>query len=343
MTESDEERQIPDFNYLQNFWWVVGRSVDLKTRTPLKIRLLGHDYVLFRASHGKAACFEDRCPHRQIPLSLGQVVNCQLRCPYHGWAFDESGNCTNVPGRIGDPFSTPLLKPYQTHEAHGLIWVCTADQGRNDLPFVTPHLPSNEMKTKIHSFKIATNMIDILENFMDPFHTAILHNDLIRKDTIRSINKVMPRHSEDGFEVRYTKEAAQSTWFRRFQRDIEMDLGRFRMPGIIELEFHSKDQLEFANTFYVTPIDQDHVRMVTIVSIKERIIPAWLLFLVARPILMKALHQDIWMLQLQNKARHTYHNRRQIILDTDIVRRQLELALSGRSEKVNFTDLEALL
>lgn len=352
-----------DFEFLKSFWWVVGKSSDLSANRPLNVRLFGQEFVLFRGADGKVTCFEDRCPHRQVPLSLGRVVDCQLQCPYHGWEFDRSGNCTKVPGRIGNEFKAPLMTPFQTHEAHGLIWICVGENriqtdhrtneptdrpttqppSKKEQPYLSPHLVSSEMKTKIHTFKIATNMIDILENFMDPFHTAILHDGLIRKDTIRSINKIMPRHTEDGFEVRYQKQAAQSNWFRHFQRNIDLDLGRFRMPGIIELEFFSKEVLEFANTFYISPIDQDHVLMVTVVSIKQRIIPASILFFFAKMILMRALKQDIWMLEIQNKARHQHPGRKQIILETDIVRRQLELSLNGRTERVAFQDFEAML
>lgn len=332
-----------NFEFLKHFWWVVATSDEVTSSRPHAVRLLGKDFVLFRAERGSLACFEDRCPHRQIPLSLGRVVDCRLKCAYHGWEFDEAGNCTEVPGRIGESFSAPLLKAFQVYEAHGLIWLCSSDEPQEPKPFVTPHLHSAELETRVECFEIATNMIDILENFMDPFHTAILHDGLIRRDSSRSVNKIMPAHTDDGFEVRYEKEQPQSNWFQLFQRKIESDLGRFRMPGIIELEFHSEEHLEFANAFYITPIDEDNVRMTTVVSVKQRLLPAWLLFLFAKPILLKALKQDIWMLELQNKARHNFPDRKQIILDTDIVRKQLELSLSGSDERVKFKSMKAML
>ena len=53
--------------------------------------------MLFRGKSGQVFALEDRCAHRQVPLSLGVVEGDTLKCGYHGWAYDCAGNCIDVP------------------------------------------------------------------------------------------------------------------------------------------------------------------------------------------------------------------------------------------------------
>jgi vanillate O-demethylase monooxygenase subunit len=59
--------------------------------------------ALFRIESGKAAAFDDCCPHRMVPLSRGTVEGESLRCGYHGLRFDCSGSCVEVPGQVNIP------------------------------------------------------------------------------------------------------------------------------------------------------------------------------------------------------------------------------------------------
>ena len=82
-------------------WYPVYRSERLR-RAPVSVTLMGKPLVLFRTASGEPAALIDRCPHRNVPLSLGKVRGDNLRCIYHGWEFDRGGQCRAVPGLIGD-------------------------------------------------------------------------------------------------------------------------------------------------------------------------------------------------------------------------------------------------
>src|SRR5688572_22963373 len=74
--------------HLPRHWFIACRSRDLAARKPLATTLFGTPLVMFRDEHGKAGTLLDRCPHRNVPLSLGDVIkDGTLRCPYHGWRF----------------------------------------------------------------------------------------------------------------------------------------------------------------------------------------------------------------------------------------------------------------
>src|ERR1700734_3089696 len=77
---------------LRYYWWPVGFS-ELVTNKPVPVRILGEDLVLFRDGRGRTGLLERACPHRSALLTLGRVEADGLRCCYHGWKFDCSGQC----------------------------------------------------------------------------------------------------------------------------------------------------------------------------------------------------------------------------------------------------------
>ena len=81
---------------LRNMWYPICRSEAVKSE-PAGLRRLGEDIVAWRDSVGKIFVHDDRCLHRGAKLSLGKVVNNTLRCGYHGWCYDSSGQCVTIP------------------------------------------------------------------------------------------------------------------------------------------------------------------------------------------------------------------------------------------------------
>ena len=79
-------------------WWVAGFSWEL-TDTPVARTLLNRPMLLFRTPDGAVAALEDRCCHKELPLSFGAVQAAGLRCGYHGLLFDGSGACIEIPGQ----------------------------------------------------------------------------------------------------------------------------------------------------------------------------------------------------------------------------------------------------
>lgn len=78
-------------------WYPIAWSRELKPGRTLRRRLAGEPVVVVRTGEGRVLALEDRCAHRQVPLSHGAVKGCTVRCGYHGWAYDEAGRCVDVP------------------------------------------------------------------------------------------------------------------------------------------------------------------------------------------------------------------------------------------------------
>ncbi|MGE5086075.1 MAG: Rieske 2Fe-2S domain-containing protein [Bacillota bacterium] len=117
--------------FLKNVWYVGLPSAELAVNKAQPRKILGEPVVFYRDSKGKVSAMRDICPHRGIPLSYGRVVNDTLECPYHGWKFDGTGTCTEIPSLCPDQDLNPnkiKVRTYPVHEAQGLIWVFMGDK-----------------------------------------------------------------------------------------------------------------------------------------------------------------------------------------------------------------------
>jgi phenylpropionate dioxygenase-like ring-hydroxylating dioxygenase large terminal subunit len=162
------------------FFHPVALSLDVKSQ-PLAARLLGVDIVLWRDAQGQARAFVDRCPHRGAALSMGQVVDGVLECPYHGWRFEPEGRCVHIP-------AVPDFKPSEGHractyavrEAYGLVWVQLEPGAVNDevvapLPAFVAEDDANLRKVMCGPYEVQTSAPRILENFLDMSHFGFVH------------------------------------------------------------------------------------------------------------------------------------------------------------------------
>src|ERR1700712_781634 len=108
-------------------WYVACRSSQLGSR-PLARTVMDVPLALFRTSAGPAAVL-DRCPHRNVALSVGRCVGDTLECRYHGWTFDGTGRCVAIPGLARDGVLGPrhAVTSFAALDHRGWIWVCPTE------------------------------------------------------------------------------------------------------------------------------------------------------------------------------------------------------------------------
>jgi phenylpropionate dioxygenase-like ring-hydroxylating dioxygenase large terminal subunit len=90
--------ETPAGKLLRLYWHPAALSEELEGPRPVRaLRLLGQDLVLFRTSTGALALLDRDCPHRGADLAFGRLEEGGLRCAFHGWLFDASGQCQETP------------------------------------------------------------------------------------------------------------------------------------------------------------------------------------------------------------------------------------------------------
>jgi phthalate 4,5-dioxygenase oxygenase subunit len=83
---------------MRQYWQPIALADELKPSTPLPVKILGEDLVMFKDDQGRVGVVQRRCPHRGADLSYGRVEDGGLRCIYHGWLFGVTGKCLAQPG-----------------------------------------------------------------------------------------------------------------------------------------------------------------------------------------------------------------------------------------------------
>ncbi len=116
--------------FLRNCWYVAASAAELG-ETPLARTLLGHPVLLYRTEAGRAVALEDRCCHRNLPLSLGRREGDAIRCGYHGLKFDSEGRCIEIPGQKEIP-ADARIRSYPVIEKWDFVWIWTGDPARRD-------------------------------------------------------------------------------------------------------------------------------------------------------------------------------------------------------------------
>ncbi len=163
-----------------NHWYVVAQSKEVTTK-PLGVRLWYHSIVLYRDSQGKIHGLKNCCPHRQVQLSEGKVVNNFLECAYHGWQFNEQGVCTLIP-YLSDNQALPNchIKVYAVKESDGFIWVFLGDQQvleqQNIKPMSIPEWEHLNYIGTVSVIDCQAHFSFLIENLMDMYHGHLHDN-----------------------------------------------------------------------------------------------------------------------------------------------------------------------
>jgi renierapurpurin 18,18'-hydroxylase len=189
-----QNRDVRTLGINPNHWYVVLRSTELEQQ-PVGVTLWKQPIVLFRDRKSQVHALEDRCPHRQVKLSHGKVVEEDLECAYHGWKFNTSGNCSGVP-YLAENQKIPncQIRRYPVKEQDGFIWLFPVHvNGLNTETFtetLTERLDVTSLQQPMglpeweHLNYIATVAVIncqahfsyLIENLMDMYH-GHLHQD----------------------------------------------------------------------------------------------------------------------------------------------------------------------
>lgn len=163
-----------------NNWYAACVAADVGDQ-PLRVRMLAHDFVIFRDAGGQARCLSDVCVHRGASLASGECRNGGIACPQHGWQFNGSGQCTLVPAGIKTPTEPPRrarVPAYPVTEKYGLIFVFLGDLAepeRPAVPDIMPEWESGEWHQAIIVRHKDINYIRMAENYNDPCHVHYIH------------------------------------------------------------------------------------------------------------------------------------------------------------------------
>jgi phenylpropionate dioxygenase-like ring-hydroxylating dioxygenase large terminal subunit len=218
---------------IRQYWIPAIRSDEISEAdsAPLRIRLLSENLIAFRVTSGKVGVIQPVCAHRGASLFFGRNEQEGLRCVYHGWKFDVTGQCVDMPGELPENQGYKdrvRAKTYPTAERGGIVWVY---MGPRETPPPLPDIEPNMRAGSINVQMMDCNWIQAIENNMDTVHIGFLHFGAVDPDA--SADWVDRRHGfrymlEDRAPRFVVKESGDGAWYAAY-RDAEADSYYYRM------------------------------------------------------------------------------------------------------------------
>lgn len=166
---------------IPNQWYVLMESKQVKEH-PVGVTRMGEKLVFWRDQDGRVGCLHDRCAHRLVALSKGQVVGGRVQCPFHGFVYSTDGQCVHIPanGRAGVVPKSLRVRKYSTHEEHGFIWVWWGDTPPEDLK--PPRYFDDIDPDMAHASAYdpwQAHYSRVIENQLDVVHLPFVHHNTI--------------------------------------------------------------------------------------------------------------------------------------------------------------------
>ncbi len=322
-------------------WFVACRSSELRRR-PLSLRLWGLPIVVFRAGDAVGALL-DRCPHRNIPLSGGRVVEGTLQCPYHGWRFRPDGACALVPGLSGAPGRAQAATGFPVREQQGFVWIWgDLDAPPEGEPFRFRYADDRSYLTVRRRVHAQGSIHMVAENALDVPHTAFVHSGLFRSDRPeRTPIRCVVERSADRVTCEYVGEARPEGLVGRLlspSGGTVVHFDRFYLPSVVEVEYRIGDENHVLVNAALTPNDDYETTLHAVVSVRTRL-PAWLLAPIVLPFALWIFRQDAHLLARQTRALQAFGEQRYASTEIDLLGPHI-LKLLQRAESGHVAERE---
>ena len=177
----------PMGNLFRSYWIPALLAEELPENDcpPVRVKLLSEHLIAFRDTEGRYGLVDEFCAHRRVSLWFGRNEDCGLRCPYHGWKFDYTGQCVEIPSEPETGFASRVkLTSYPVIERGGVLWTYMG------APEQQPPYPEWEFimvppdQTFTSKRWQENNWLQAMEGGIDNSHVSWLHGDALRSDPL---------------------------------------------------------------------------------------------------------------------------------------------------------------
>jgi phenylpropionate dioxygenase-like ring-hydroxylating dioxygenase large terminal subunit len=305
----------------------VATSAEVRTG-PFATRLHGVPIVVWRSDNGDAAAFVDRCPHRNVPLSLGAVCGAHLRCAYHGWEFDGAGACKRIPALSGIVENRARnASRFEVLERDGYVWVWGDRDSEPDTdPYALPEVGPGYTTVR-YEVEAEGSLHATIENALDVPHTAFLHGGLFRSDRaerheVTAVVTRGPRH----VEAEYIGEPRPPGVAARIlspSGGVVTHFDRFLLPSIAQVEYRLGADAHFRITSFCTPLEDFRTRLFAVAQFRVKLLPGFIVRPFLEPVALRIFRQDAHILRAQTAAIRAFGEERFASTEIDVLGAQI--------------------
>jgi phenylpropionate dioxygenase-like ring-hydroxylating dioxygenase large terminal subunit len=168
-------------------YWIpalLANELPANDSPPVRVKLLSERLLAFRDSEGRYGLIDEFCAHRGVSLWFGRNEEAGLRCPYHGWKYDVTGQCTEVPSEAAESgyCKKIKLKAYPLVKLGDILWTYMGPaEEQPPLPeWEFAHVPAEQSFTSKRQQEC--NWLQAMEGGIDSSHVSWLHRGTIDRD-----------------------------------------------------------------------------------------------------------------------------------------------------------------
>lgn len=293
---------------LRDHWYAAGLTAEVRADKPLARTILGERLALWRGPDGTPRAVHDRCLHRNASLSAGAIVDDEIICPYHGWAYDRVGELVRVPsaGPDGHQALRCRVETFPVRDQDGLTWVWMGQRKEPDhAPFRMPYWDTPEWGAYYMTTPFENGVTNLVENFMDVPHTVFVHEGWFRTRARKRVDAIVER-TPDSVLVTYDQPKDSIGFTGKILNPKGLPLvhtDKFYLPNNTRVDYIFGDHARaFVITSTSTPVSEFESLVFTLISYKfgrvgnrvaKRLLPAYT---------RKVIDQDVDILALQGAS-----------------------------------------
>lgn len=281
--------------------WQIACESKLLGAKPVRVVLRERPVVLFRGADGAPVALEDRCAHRNAPLSLGRVCGGKLQCAYHGWKYDAEGRVAGVPALPEGRCPAGLRVPkHAATEQDGFVWVALGEAVPPEAPPRFPHVGERGWTAFTMRTRFQGTVQACLENFLDCPHATFVHRHWFRAPTAKPVRAVV-RTLADGAVAEFFEEPREKSvvWSLLAPRGGQMrHTDRFIAPATSRVDYRFPNGWHYIITSSCTEVSATETEVFTVMSFKTGFLGP-LIRLYFEPLSRLIIRQDVAILAAQ--------------------------------------------
>jgi phenylpropionate dioxygenase-like ring-hydroxylating dioxygenase large terminal subunit len=318
------QNRVREVGINPNYWYPVGWASQLQVGEIISVMIWQQAIAIYRDVNGQIHALEDACSHKGVALHKGKVQGCHLACPYHGWEFNGSGDCVNIPYLAKQKLPKAQVRSYPIQEKYDLIWIFPGDPiALNCQPPIIPEFNQPDLLMIPISAQFLAHFSICNENTMDVFH-GFLHQNLQGwfNPVLLSLQETESTVSAE-YEVSYKGRIAKFLGLSAEANQVTT------LPISVQYRYpHYYSSLKGVSSLYLMrlPVSPTESRSFALFFFKVRL-PKWILNplkpllakVLSRFVLQKFLAQDIEMIESEQQTYLAAPRRRYIEINPAII------------------------
>ena len=172
----------------RRYWLPVLLAAELPEPdcAPVRVKLLGERLIALRDTENRLGLIDEFCAHRGASLWFGRNEEGGLRCAYHGWKYDITGQCVEIPSEPDDPrlYQRMKLKSYPLIERGGVLWAYLGPAEHQPAPPAYEWIDVRDERRHVSKRLQECNYLQAMEGGLDSIHSTFLHRYSVEDDPL---------------------------------------------------------------------------------------------------------------------------------------------------------------